>query len=77
MRAFYVYIPASTKGRTLYLGVTDDIARRIFEHREGRGSIFAHHRHARTPREGWLPVPRQAAWYPDSRDCRTDGVAWA
>jgi hypothetical protein len=25
MRAFYLYIPASTNGRTLYLGVTDDI----------------------------------------------------
>jgi putative endonuclease len=41
MRVFYVYILASKKGGTLYIGVTNDIDRRIFEHRGGRGSIFA------------------------------------
>jgi putative endonuclease len=40
MREFYVYILASKKGGTLYIGVTNDIARRVFDHREGRGSIF-------------------------------------
>ncbi|MGX1096880.1 GIY-YIG nuclease family protein [Amorphus sp. MBR-141] len=32
--AFYVYLLASRRNGTLYLGMTDDIARRIYEHRE-------------------------------------------
>ncbi len=32
--AGYVYIMASRKGGTLYVGVTNDISRRTFEHRE-------------------------------------------
>lgn len=38
--AFYVYLLASQKNGTLYAGHTDDLARRIFDHREGRGSAF-------------------------------------
>lgn len=32
MRAYYVYILASCS-RTLYVGVTNDLVRRLFEHR--------------------------------------------
>jgi len=32
---FYVYILASARNGTLYLGMTNDLARRIWEHREG------------------------------------------
>jgi putative endonuclease len=32
---YYVYILASRKNGTLYIGVTNDIVRRAFEHREG------------------------------------------
>ncbi|MGX1100972.1 GIY-YIG nuclease family protein [Amorphus sp. MBR-141] len=32
--AFYVYILASGPNGTLYTGMTDDLARRIYEHRE-------------------------------------------
>jgi len=35
MKRFFVYILASRKNGTLYTGVTNDIARRAFEHRGG------------------------------------------
>jgi len=36
----HVYILASKRNVTLYTGVTNDLAARIFAHREGRGSVF-------------------------------------
>ncbi len=35
-----VYILASRAGGATYVGVTSDLARRVQEHREGRGSAF-------------------------------------
>jgi putative endonuclease len=32
--SYYVYLLASRKGGALYLGVTNDLVRRIYEHRE-------------------------------------------
>ena len=40
MKPFYVYILASQKNGTLYTGHTDDISRRVWQHKEGLGSIF-------------------------------------
>ena len=37
---YFAYILASRKKGTLYIGVTNDIVRRIWEHRQGRGSRF-------------------------------------
>ena len=34
MRSFYVYIPGSRRNGTLYIGMTNKIARRVREHRE-------------------------------------------
>lgn len=39
MRAF-VYILASRRNGTLYIGSTDDLARRVWQHRNGKGSVF-------------------------------------
>jgi len=35
MKAGYVYIMASGKNGTIYLGVTSDLVKRVWEHREG------------------------------------------
>ncbi len=37
----WLYILTNRPNGTLYIGVTNDLARRIWEHREGRGSAFA------------------------------------
>jgi putative endonuclease len=39
MGSFYVYILAS-RSRVLYVGVTNDLERRVFEHKQGIGSQF-------------------------------------
>jgi putative endonuclease len=33
--SFYVYILASRRNGTLYIGMTDDLARRVWQHRIG------------------------------------------
>jgi len=40
-RRGYVYILASQKNGTLYIGVTSDLAGRLHQHRTGTGSKFA------------------------------------
>jgi putative endonuclease len=34
-KTYHVYMPASAKNGTLYIGVTNDLVRRVWEHREG------------------------------------------
>jgi len=40
-RAYFVYILASAKYGTLYIGITNDLDRRLIEHRSGAISGFA------------------------------------
>jgi putative endonuclease len=39
-KTYIVYMLATRKNGTIYIGVTNNIAKRTFEHREGRGSEF-------------------------------------
>ena len=43
MRQFYVYILAS-RSRRLYIGVTNDLRRRVFEHRSSANGFTARYR---------------------------------
>jgi putative endonuclease len=55
----YVYMTAGQKRGTIYIGVTNDLARRIPEHRDGKGSRF-------TARYG----VKRLVWYEEHFDIR-------
>jgi putative endonuclease len=59
----YVYMTASQKRGTIYIGVTNSLGRRIPEHKDGRGSRF-------TARYG----VRRLVWYEEHFDIR-DAIA--
>jgi putative endonuclease len=46
---YWVYILASEPGGTLYVGVTNNLVRRVYEHREGLAEGFTKRYHVKTP----------------------------
>jgi len=40
LRQFYVYITTNGSRSTLYIGITNDLTKRIEQHTRGRGSTF-------------------------------------
>ena len=40
MKTYWVYMMLSDNGRALYTGVTNNLDRRVREHKEGIGSVF-------------------------------------
>ena len=40
-RQYWVYIMNSASGNALYVGVTNNLEKRVWEHRNGAGSEFA------------------------------------
>ena len=39
-KTYYTYIMSSLNNTTLYIGVTDNLERRVVEHKSGSGSVF-------------------------------------
>jgi putative endonuclease len=48
MRKYFVYILASRRNGTLYLGMTNDLMRRVWEHRSGVVEGFTKRYHVHT-----------------------------
>ncbi len=45
MKNYYIYILASRKNGTLYIGVTNDLVRRVIEHKKGEVKGFTQKYH--------------------------------
>ncbi len=49
MQSYYVYILASLRNGTLYVGVTNDLARRVHEHKNGSADGFTKTHNVKMP----------------------------
>jgi putative endonuclease len=60
MKNYYVYIMASKRNGTIYIGMTNDIQRRVFEHKQGLVEGFTKEYH--------VHVLVHLEWFGDVRD---------
>jgi putative endonuclease len=69
-RNYFVYVLAN-RSRTLYVGVTNDLTRRLYQHRHGAGSAFTskyavhrlvHVEHASNPRDAIAREKQIKSW---------------
>jgi hypothetical protein len=56
---YWVYILASEPGGTLYVGVTNNLVRRVYEHREGLAEGFTKRYHVKTLVNRTKPSPQR------------------
>ena len=47
MKSYWLYILASRPRGTLYVGMTNDLIRRVYEHREGLADGFTKEHHVK------------------------------
>ena len=71
MPSGFVYILASKRNGTLYTGITSDLAKRLHDHREGRGSAFV--KKYNVTRLVWF---EEFPLYTDAIQCETRIKRW-
>ena len=80
---YYTYIMSSSNNSTLYIGVTNDLERRVAEHKSGSGSVFTkkYHCHKLVYFESFSDIDQAIArekqlkgWKRERKDALIDSV---
>jgi len=80
---YYTYIMSSSNNSTLYIGVTNDLERRVAEHKSGSGSVFTrkYHCHKLVYFEAFSDIDQAIArekqlkgWKRERKDALIDSV---
>ena len=80
---YYTYIMSSSNNSTLYIGVTNDLERRVAEHKSGNGSVFTkkYHCHKLVYYESFSDIDQAIArekqlkgWKRERKDALIDSV---
>ena len=80
---YYTYIMSSCNNSTLYIGVTNDLERRVAEHKSGSGSVFTrkYHCHKLVYFESFSDIEQAIArekqlkgWKRERKDALIDSV---
>ena len=82
-KTYYTYMMASSNNSALYIGVTDDLERRVAEHKSGSGSVFTskYHCHKLVYYESFSDIEQAIArekqlkgWKREKKDALIDSV---